>query len=87
MTGLYYSNNVSLPVTFQLISKTETVIDKKTCKPKRKSKMTKNEYYRQMVANCVQNQLEFTYILNDSGSIAENMVFVKNDMANILLCL
>jgi hypothetical protein len=41
MTGLYYSNNVSLPVTFQLISKTETVIDKKTGKPKRKSKMTK----------------------------------------------
>ncbi|MBF0411097.1 MAG: hypothetical protein HQK70_00120 [Desulfamplus sp.] len=47
MTGLYYSNNVSLPVTFQLISKTETVIDKKTGKPKRKSKMTKNEYYIQ----------------------------------------
>ena len=81
MTGLYYSSNVSLPVTFRLISKTETVIDKKTGKTKRKSKMTKNEYYREMVANCVQNQLEFAYILNDSWyASAENMVFVKNDM-------
>ncbi len=81
MTGLYYSNNVSLPVTFQLVSKTETVIDKKTGKEKRKSKMTKNGYYRQMVAHCVHNQLEFTYILNDSWyASAENMVFVKNDM-------
>jgi len=43
--------------------------------------MTKNEYYRQMVADCIQNQLEFTYILNDSWyASAENMVFVKNDM-------
>jgi hypothetical protein len=81
MTGLYYSNNVSLPVTFQLISKTETVIDKKTGKNRRKSKMTKNEYYRQMVADCVHNQLEFTYVLNDSWyASAENMVFIKNDM-------
>ena len=64
-----------------MISKTETVIDKKTGKTKRKSKMTKNEYYREMVANCVQNQLEFAYILNDSWyASAENMVFVKNDM-------
>ena len=29
MTGLYYNNNVSLPITFQLINKTETIIDKK----------------------------------------------------------
>jgi len=64
-----------------LISKTETVIDKKTGKTKRKSKMTKNEYFREMVANCVQNQLQFAYILNDSWyASAENMVFVKNDM-------
>ena len=81
MTGLYYNNNVSLPVTFQLISKTETVIDKKTGEPKRKSKMTKNEYYREMVEICVQNQLEFTYVLNYSWySSAENMVFIKKNM-------
>lgn len=43
--------------------------------------MTKNEYYRAMVKSCVQNQLKFTYVLNDSWySSAENMVFVKNDM-------
>jgi hypothetical protein len=75
MTGLYYSNNVSLPVTFQLISKTETVIDKKTGKPKRKSKMTKNEYYRAMVEKCVQNQLEFTYVLNDSWYSSQKIWF------------
>jgi hypothetical protein len=76
MTGLYYNNNVSLPVTFQLISKTEPVIDKKTGKPKRKSKMTKNEYYRAMVKSCVQNQFEFTYILNDSWYSSRRIWFL-----------
>lgn len=81
MTGLYHSQNVSLPVTFQLISKTETVINKKTGKTQRKSKMTKNEYYRQMVDACVRNQLEFRYVLNDSWyASAENMVFVKQEV-------
>ena len=48
-----------------MISKTETVIDKKTGKDKRKSKMTKNEYFREMVAIVFKINL-VTYILNDS---------------------
>lgn len=81
MTALYYSKNVSLPVAFQLISKTETVIDKKTGKTKRKSKKTKNEYYRRMLVDCIRNKLEFEYVLNDSWyASSENMFFINNDI-------
>jgi hypothetical protein len=78
LSTLYHSNEMSLPVAFELIKKTETIIDPKTGKQKRKCPKTKNEYYRQMVQTCVSNQLPFRYVLNDVWfSSAENMRFVK----------
>jgi hypothetical protein len=80
MTALYFSQGVSIPVSYQLIAKTETVIDKsgKEC---RKSEKTKNEYYRDMLKACKQNNLVFKYVLNDVWfSSADNMNFVKNDI-------
>ncbi len=77
LTGLYYSQEVSLPVCFQLIHKTEWVIDKKTTKPKRISKVSKQEYFRRLVSQCIDNQLVFKYILADLWfSSAENFTFI-----------
>jgi len=81
LTALYHVNETSLPVAFQLIAKTEQAIDKKSGKARRKSAQTKNEYFRQMVAVCVQNQIEFTYVLADSWySSADNMKQVKQEL-------
>jgi DDE superfamily endonuclease len=78
MTALYSSGEVSLPVSFQLISKTEHYVDAKSGKTKRKSPVTKNEYYRQMLFQCVKNQLPFRYVLNDSWFASkENMKWIK----------
>lgn len=78
---LYHSKGVSLPIGFVLVTKTETYEDEKTGKTKRRSTVTKNEYYRQMLKQAVQNQVEFSYVLNDIWyAAAENMNFIKQEL-------
>lgn len=81
MTCLYYSQEVALPVAFELVTKPDWVTDKKTGKLKRAQRQTKNELYRQMLATCLANQLPFRYVLNDIWfASAENMVYVKEQL-------
>ncbi len=78
MTALYHAQDVSLPVGFTLIAKTEHDIDKKDGKQKRRSPIGKNAYDRTMIQQAVTNQLPFKYGLNDVWfASAENMRFVK----------
>lgn len=71
----------SLPVGFDLVKKTETVIDKKTGKEKKQSKQTKNERYRELLKACVANRVPFRYVLNDVWyASAENMRFIKSEL-------
>jgi len=81
VTTLYYAQDVALPVTFEIVSKTETYTDKKTGKEKRKSKHTKNERYRRMLQATCKNKIPFEYVLNDLWfASAENICFVKLDL-------
>lgn len=80
ITALYTVGEVSLPVTFRLVAKTEHYVNKEG-KPKRRSPVTKNEHYRAMLQQCVRNQIPFKYVLNDLWfAAAENMCFVKLDL-------
>jgi hypothetical protein len=77
LTALYHSQGLSLP----LIAKTEWYVDAKTGKQKRRSPVSKNEYYRLMLQQAIANQLRFRYVLNDVWfSAAENMMFVKHEL-------
>lgn len=79
LTALYHASSVSLPVGVTLIAKTEEYIDKKDGKPKRRSPVGKNEYFRQMIQQAVTNQVPFQYVLNDVWfASAENMMFIKH---------
>jgi hypothetical protein len=81
VTCLYHNAGISLPVGFELITKTERYIGPKDGKEKRRSPKTKNEYYREMTQQAVRNQIQFQYVLNDVWfSAAENMVFVKTTL-------
>lgn len=81
MTALYYSHAVALPVGFTLIAKTEQYVDKKDSKLKRRSPLGKNEYFRQMLQQAVDNRIPFRYALNDVWyASAENMRFIKQDL-------
>lgn len=80
LTCLYHSQDVSLPVAFELIRKTEWVTDSKTGQLKKRSRQTKNELYRQMLSACCHNRLPFGFVLNDVDvwfASAENMRYVK----------
>lgn len=52
-----------LPVSYRLVSKTEPYIDKDG-KAKRRSRVTKNEHYRAMLADSVHNHISFRYEIN-----------------------
>jgi hypothetical protein len=81
ITALYHSRGLSLPVEFQLIAKTEQYVDKKDGKTKRRSPITKNEYYRMMLQQAVINKIPFKYVLNDVWfASADNMNFVKHKL-------
>jgi hypothetical protein len=78
VTCLYHSQGVSLPVGFELVRKTRHYIDPKDGKEKRRSDKTKNEMYRDLLQQAVNNQIPFKYALNDIWfASAENMNFVK----------
>jgi hypothetical protein len=81
ISALYHVQEVSLPVGYHLVTKTERFIDKKTGKEKRRATVTKNEVYRQLLRQAVQNQIPFRYVLNDVWyASADNMMFIKHDL-------
>jgi hypothetical protein len=77
VSALYESQGYTVPVGFQVVSKTEETIDKKTGKKSRRDPRGKQEYFRNLIWQSVQNGLNFAYVLADSWySSAENMVYV-----------
>jgi len=59
MTVLYHSAGLSLPVGFELITKTEHYVDPKDGKEKRRSKIGKNELYQKLLKQALRNQILF----------------------------
>lgn len=81
ITAMYHVDEVSLPVNYHLVEKTEFYTDKKTGKEKRRSPVSKNAVYRQLLLQVKQNQIPFGYVLNDVWfASADNMMFVKHDL-------
>jgi hypothetical protein len=81
LTTLYLSQDVALPVAFEIVAKTERYVDPKIGQEKRRSPLTKNEHYRNMLRAVVGNQIAFQYVLNDLWfASADNMRLVKLDL-------
>ena len=81
ITALYHVQEVSLPVNYHLVSKTEVYLDSKTGKQKRRARVTKNEVYQQLLRQVVTNQIPFCYVVNDVWyASADNMMFIKHDL-------
>jgi hypothetical protein len=86
LTSLYSNQDIAIPVGYQLITKTEYYENKKTGKTSRRSEKGKNEYFRELVAQAVKNQIQFRYVLNDSWfTSAENMRFIKEEQNKDLI--
>ena len=61
ITVMYYAEEIRLPVTYELVEKTETYIDRKTGKTRRRSNVSKNTRMRRMLLICVYNKIKFKY--------------------------
>ena len=81
MTALYVSKDVSLPVGFQIVAKTERYWDPKKHTEQRRCPTSKNTYYQQLLQASVRNAIPFHYVMNDVWyASAENMIFVKHTL-------
>src|SRR5215210_4882339 len=81
LSTLYQVGDLSIPVAFELVKKTEWVFNEKKEKWQRKSPTTKNEHYRRMLKACRSNQVKFRYVLSDVWySSSENMRYIKEDL-------
>jgi IS4 transposase len=81
------NESINLPCAFEVVSKTEEYIDKKTQKIKRRSPITKNEIVLDRLRTLVQmNRLTFKYVLWDTWfSSKENLEFVHYDLKKLFV--
>jgi len=78
LNALYHCNGRSIPVAFELVQK-PLQCDMATRQVKRKSEKTKNEMMCQMIHACLQNALQFHFVLMDSWfSSEENFDFITS---------
>lgn len=77
-----FTMDLTLPVGFQPIQKTESVFDKKKGKEVKKSPKTQNEYFRDMLTVAVvKNKVKCRFVLADSYfSGNDNLEFIKLDL-------
>ncbi len=75
-------NNISIPVSYEIIEKTEQYFDVKTQKLKRRSPIKKNELVRNRLRNLVQlNRVKFKYVLWDTWfSAKENFEYLEYNL-------
>lgn len=77
LTALYTGEVHSLPVAYELIEKDQASTDKKTGKTKWISGVSKQERFRRLIRQSLDNNLIFKYVLADSWfSSAENFTFI-----------
>src|SRR5215210_542386 len=74
---------VSLPVGFRVVKKTEWYVDKKDGveKTKRRDPISKNGHYQDLLRQACHNRIKFRFVLNDVWyASAQNMCFVKAEL-------
>ena len=77
----YHAGDVSLPVTYELITKPILYTQVKTRRVKRRSLLTKNDLMRDLLYVCKKNRINYRYVLADSWfSVKENLRFIRNSL-------
>jgi hypothetical protein len=87
LTALYSSQDVSIPVGFHLVAKTEEYVDPKTQKEKRRSPVSKNVVGQELIKQAVRNRIPFRFVLSDVWfASAETRVFIKRRHHRDFIC-
>jgi len=73
--------DVALPVNFEIIKKEHRYIDVETKRERRKFLVTKNELFRGLIQQVIDNRVMFKYALADNWfSSKDNMSFIHTDL-------
>jgi len=90
MLNFHYTDasGISLPVGYEIITKTEDVYEEKKKKWVKKSKFTKNEIMRDKLEILhFHNQLKYRYVLFDKWfASVENLVFINDVLKKKFVC-
>jgi DDE superfamily endonuclease len=74
---IYHNSFGTVPVGTVVVKKDLHFTDPGTEKLQRRSSVTKNELARELIGNCLQNQIKFRYVLGDCWfSAKENMEYI-----------
>ena len=87
-TRLLDGTDIYIPLAFKIISKTEKYFDKKSKRPKRKSKYTKNELMQSVLKDLTfKYQIKYSYICFDSWfSSMCNFNFIEKVLKKNFVC-
>lgn len=66
MQMLYVWEEINIPISYEVVKKTERYTDEKTWKEKRRSEKNKNEMFREILKTVVNNKIKFKYVTMDS---------------------
>lgn len=73
--------DIALPIAYEPVCKDVLFCDISTRKIKRRSSVTKNQMFRQMISQAINNKVKFDYVLADTWFGAKkNMEFVHYEM-------
>lgn len=61
----YVNQTATIPLAFDIIRKTKTIMDPKTGREKRISETSKNELFRNQLNQAIRNHINFAYVLAD----------------------
>jgi len=76
------TSNLSIPIDYEIVKKDERYYDKKDKRYKRRSKVTKNQMFQNMINRAVINHVKFKYILADSWFCSkDNMNFIHHTLS------
>ena len=79
LSAFYTSQDLRIPITYELIKKPIVCCSVETKKEVRKSAVTKHELLREMVRITLLNQIKFKYVLADSWyTSTKNMTYIND---------
>lgn len=78
--------DISFPVSYEVIKKEIKFCDIETKKEKRKSSINKNELFRKLVKQAINNDIKFAYVLADNWfSSKETVKFIHYDLSKYFI--
>jgi hypothetical protein len=84
LSSVYCGNSYTIPISFEIVKKDEEFIDDQG-KKKRRSRVNKNEYFRDMFKISIGNKIKFKYVLADIWfSSKENMEYITENKKHFI---